>query len=299
MKRIAYITAAILVVALVIVLCLHRRWTPQEHGDGTKLRIVSIAPSATEMLFALGVDDCVVGVTNRCDYPPKAKEIESIGGFGSPSVEKLLALSPDLVIATGLERSNATEALQRAGIRFLWVKTGNFSELFESLQTIGKEAGQTQRGEEVVATMKAELEAIAQTHRDIPADQRPRVFVEIWNDPVTTAGKGSFVDEIITRAGGVNVAGELDAPYPTVNPEKVIEWNPDVIVMGYMNEQVPKEALAGRIGWGSIEAVRTGNIINDILADHLLRPGPRLIQGVKALNVRLYPSLADRPNAEP
>jgi len=290
MRRVAYTTAAILVIALVIVLCLRGRWVPRKDLDEAELRIVSLAPSVTEMLFALGVEDCVVGVTDRCDYPPEAREIESVGGFGAPSMEKLLALSPDLVIGTGIQRSDVTEALRSSGIRMLWIKTHNFSEMFETLRTIGREVGKARQAEEVAAAMQAELEAVAEKHRDIPVDQRPRVFVEIWNDPVTTAGKGSFVDKLITWAGGVNVARELDSAYPTVNPEKVIQWNPDVIVLGYMNQQGPKEALANRIGWDGVEAVRSGSIINDISSDWLLRPGPRLIDGVKALNRRLYGS---------
>ena len=298
MRRVTHLSAGILAVALLVIVCLRGNWTPYRSAQETKLRIVSIAPSVTEMVFALGLGDCIVGVTDRCDYPPEAEEIESVGSFGSPCVERLLALSPDLVIATGLVRSDATEVLERSGIRFLWIKTGSFSEMFESLRRIGKETGRAQRAEEVIGAMQAELEAVASTYRDIPVDQRPRVFVEIWNDPVTTAGRGSFVDEVIAQAGGVNVANEIDAPYPTVNPEKIIEWNPDVIVLGYMNQQEPKETLERRIGWDDIKAVRSGTIINDLSPDHLLRPGPRLIEGVKALNRRLYGSHAETAPTE-
>ncbi|MFV1964758.1 MAG: ABC transporter substrate-binding protein [Pirellulaceae bacterium] len=289
-SRVVRITGAFLGLALVIVLCLRGRWTPRENAEETELRIVSVAPSVTEMLFALGVEDCVVGVTDRCDYPPAARNLESVGGFGAPNMEKLLALSPDLVIGTSLQRNDMAESLRRSGIRVLRVKTDNFSEMFETLRMIGKEVGKARRADEIVAAMQAKLQAIAEEHQEIPVDRRPRVFVELWNDPITTAGKGSFVDELISRAGGSNVAHDLGSAYPIVNPEKVVEWNPDVIVLGYMNQQRPKEVLANRIGWGEVEAVRTGNIINDISPDYLLRPGPRLIEGVKMLSQRLYNS---------
>lgn len=288
MRRIVYVTVGLLGAALVVAVLLSGTSMPRGGIEENRLHIVSLAPSATEMLFALGVDDCIVGVTDRCDYPPQARNVEQVGGFGAPNMEKLLALSPDLVIATGLERPDTTVVLRRSGIRVLWVKTGNFSELFAALLEIGQEVDRPQRAVELVAAMQADLEAIAERHRHVPVDRRPRVFVELWNDPVTTAGAGSFVDELITRAGGLNVAHELNSAYPTVNPEKVVEWDPDVIVLGYMNSTQPKEALAGRIGWSDVAAVRSGNVIGDISSDLLLRPGPRVIEGVKALSRRLY-----------
>jgi iron complex transport system substrate-binding protein len=267
---------------------LRGRWLPRERSWGTQLRIVSLSPSVTEMLFALGVEDCIVGVTDRCDFPPAAREIQRIGAFGAPNVETLLALSPDLMIGTGLERTDAALFLRRSGIRVLWIKTGNFSEMFSALLEIGREVGQSQKAEELVASMQAELHAVAARYREIPPGQRPRVFVELWHDPITTAGKGSFVDEVITRAGGINVARELESAYPTVNPENVVDWNPDVILLGYMNQEQPKAALADRIGWSDVAAVRSGRIVGDIPSDFLLRPGPRLTEGVKALSRRLY-----------
>lgn len=263
-------------------------------AGGGKLRIVSLSPSVTEMLFAVGVGDSIVGVTDHSDYPPEASRIKCIGGFGTPNMEKLLALAPDLVIGTGVERAGVTEVLSRSGTRVLWVKTGNFAELFETLVEIGRQVGRRPQAEQIVAAMEAELEAVAERFRGVPVDKRPRVFVEIWSDPITTAGKGSFVDEIITRAGGVNVAHQIDSAYPTVSPEKVVEWNPDVILLGYMNQELSKEVLAGRIGWSGLAAVRSGSVIRDISSDLLLRPGPRLVEGVEILNRRLYGDASDQ-----
>ena len=288
MRRTASILGSFMVVALVVIPLVRGRAMPRGNTESNKLRIVSLAPSVTEMLFALRVGDCIVGVTNRCDYPPEVKDIERVGGFGAPNMEKLLALSPDLVIINGMQRGDAVVALRQAGIRTLQIETGNFSELFEAFGQLGREVGKTRRADEVVAAMRAELQAIAQRHQTIPRDQRPRVFVELWNDPTTTVGKGSFIDDIITRAGGINVAGEIDTAYPKVNPEKVIQWNPDVIVLCYMSRQQPAEELGNRIGWSNIAAVRSGKIVNDVPNELFLRPGPRLIEGVKALNARLY-----------
>ena len=288
MKRVTYIIGAPLAAALVIILLQSCRRTPRETTGATQLRIVSLAPSVTEILFALDAGDCVVGVTSSCDYPPAVKQIECVGGFGSPSMEKLLSLSPDLVIATGAKHRDAQALLDSSGVKMFWVDTDGFSEMFAAFRHIGREVGKPQLADELVAGMKTELAQVAEQLRTVPDAQRLRVFVELWNDPMTTAGNGSHVDEVITMAARYNVAHEIDSAYPIVNPEKVIQWNPDVIVLGYMNREAAPAALANRIGWSDIAAVQSGEIISDIPSEIFLRSGPRLVEGVKALHQRLY-----------
>jgi iron complex transport system substrate-binding protein len=254
-----------------------------------KLRIVSLAPSVTEIVFALALGDSLVGATDHCDYPPAAKNIERVGGFGTPNVEKLLALNPDLVIAAGFEREEVADVLRQSGIRVLDVRIRNFEELFDAIRQIGKAVDRLQQAESVVARMRGELDSVTAQNDAIPRAQRPKVFVEIDSHPLTTAGGDSFLDDLIVRAGGVNVAHEISQAYSTINPEKVIEWNPDIIIVAQMGR--PGDAavqLSRRIGWADISAVKNGRIIADIHPDLLFRPGPRLIDGVKALAVRLH-----------
>lgn len=287
-KPLAYALFALVGFAVVAVPVMCGRSLPEGTTDDGRLRVVSLSPSVTEMLFALEAEGSIVGVTQYCDYPPAAKSIERVGAFGVPNMETLLALSPDLVIATGTERRAAAAPLDRAEIRTLWVRTGNVADVLGALREIGEAIGKPAKAKEVAAAMQAELDAVAEAHCDIPVQRRPRVFVEVWYDPITTAGKGSFIDDLITRAGGTNVAGEIDSPYPTVNPEMVVKWNPDVIVLGYMTQEQTQETLADRIGWGDIQAVQSGRIIGDIPSDLVLRPGPRMTEGVKALAQRIH-----------
>lgn len=252
-----------------------------------ELRIVSVSPSVTEMLFVLGMQDSIVGVSDRCDYPPEAKKIEKVGGFGVPNIEKILALKPTLLIATEKIPSDAAEVLYEFDIKLIELQMRSFDEMFESLSEIGRAIGKSEQAEEFVASMKAELDVVAGGFKDIDRDKLPRVFVEIWYNPLTTAGKTSFVNNVITASGGVNVAGNLGQSYPSVNSEKVIEWDPEIIVLCYMESGGQAVArLSGRIGWSGVRAVREGRIINDIDPDILLRPGPRLIDGVKELAER-------------
>lgn len=255
--------------------------------DG-KLRIVSLAPSVTEVLFELGSGDSLVGVTDHCDYPPEAASLRRVGGFGAPNLEMLLALNPDLVIAAGFERKELIGALQQSGIRVLDVRIRDFEELFNAIQQIGDAVDRQQQAKNVVARLRAELDAVTTQDGAASRRRRPKVFVEIAEQPLITAGGTSFLDDLIARAGGVNVAHEISREYPIISSEKVIEWNPDAILIAKMaRREGAALQVSQRIGWADIAAVREGNIVDDIPADLLFRPGPRLIEGVKALAARL------------
>jgi iron complex transport system substrate-binding protein len=146
--------------------------------------------------------------------------------------------------------------------------------------------------------MQAELRAVVEQSRKTPEGSAPRVFIELWDDPLTTAGGSSFLDDVVSRAGGVNVAHGLSQPHPRVSAEQVIEWNPDVIVVAHMARGGNAAAqMAQRIGWSDIAAVRKGRIIRDMPPDLILRPGPRLIDGVKVLAQRLYGAPAGAESA--
>ena len=193
------------------------------------------------------------------------------------------------MIAASFEREDAAEALRQSGIRVLDVRIRNFEELFDAIRQIGKAVDRLPQAEGVVAQMRAELKSVAAENDAASRQQRPKVFVEIGDHPLMTAGGSSFLDDLIARAGGVNVAHEISEAYTTINPEKVVEWNPDIIIVTRMGQ--PGDAavqLSRRIGWADISAVKNKRVIDDINSDLLFRPGPRLIDGVKALAVRLH-----------
>ena len=267
---------------------------PARRPPPGKLRVVSLAPNVTEILFALGLDDQIVGVTDQCNYPPAAQQIERVSGFGTPNVEKLLALGPDLVVACGLEKPEFSEVLRQAGIQVLNVQDSgdiaSFPGLFKAIGRIGAATGRTIEAQNVIAGMQAGLDDVAARVGRIDDAQRPRVFIEIEESPLMTAGAGSFIDDLIQKAGGRNVAHDINSAYPRIDPEEIIAWNPDVILVAHNDR--PGEAaqrVARRIGWSEVAAVRNRRVIDDIDADLLFRPGPRLVDGVKALAARLHP----------
>ncbi|KPK97490.1 MAG: hypothetical protein AMJ95_08810 [Omnitrophica WOR_2 bacterium SM23_72] len=253
-------------------------------------RYVSLSPATTEILFALGLKDKIVAVTTFCNYPEETKKISKIGTFSEPNIEIIISLKPTIVFATGLEQTPVVSRLKKFGLRVVVSDPKNIAELFESLTQIGKATGREEAAEKLKENMLRRLEAVKAKAAMISADKRLSVFIEIWHDPLMTAGPGSFVDELINLAGAKNIANDAPRAYSRFSNEVIIERNPDVIILGYMdkaNESV--QLIKNRVGWQNIAAVKNNRIIKDIDPDLILRPGPRLIEGLE----RIYQSLYD------
>jgi len=179
--------------------------------------------------------------------------------------------------------------LRSAGMQALELDIHSFEDVFRAFEKIGRATDTSRQAAAIVSKMRAGLEAAQERYRTAAGDRPLRVFVEIWDDPITTVGGLSFLNDVIAHAGGVNVAHELAEQYPKISPEKVIDWNPDAIVLCYMARDMRNSAsLAKRIGWTGISAVRHGRIISDLDNDLILKPGPRLVEGVSRLGERLY-----------
>ncbi len=259
-------------------------------GDSAEgFKIISLAPNITEMLFLLGAGDLIVARTDYCDYPAEAKKIESIGSLGIANIEKVLSLYPDLLITPNTPDKEVRNLLTGVGIELLVIQSSNVHGMLEHLVSIGKAVGKPDLAADIVARMQAELDTIAGRYAKIDKAKLPRVFIEISNDPLITVGGPSYMNDVVRCAGGVNVANEISEPYPCINPEKVIEWNPDVIIPCYMGDKsnVVRQ-MTRRIGWGDITAIKTGRIIDDFPNDLIMRGGPRLIDGIELLSQHLH-----------
>jgi iron complex transport system substrate-binding protein len=252
-------------------------------------KIISLAPNITEMLFALGVEDCIVGRSDHCDYPPEAKAIESVGSLGIANIEKVLSLKPDLLITPNTPDKGVRKLFAQADIELLVIQSSNVHGMLQHLLSIGKAVGKPDIAASVVNKMQARLNTIAARYEKIDKDKLPRVFIEISNDPMITVGGTSFISDVVRCAGGVNVASQINDPYPCINPEKIIEWNPDIILPCYMGDKANvARQMARRIGWDNIAAIKTGRIIVDFPNDLIMRGGPRLIDGIETLSQHLH-----------
>ncbi|MDD5072984.1 MAG: cobalamin-binding protein [Candidatus Omnitrophica bacterium] len=259
------------------------------HAAAGQVRIISIAPATTEIACALGLEDDLVAVSTYCDYPPEVKSKEKIGSFSEPNIEKILILKPDIILATGLEQAQAVGKLKTLGLRVMVSDPKNFRELYDSILAIGKACGKDTEAVSLMNKMKKTVSAVSAKVAPVEPDKRPKVYFEIWHDPIMTAGKGSFIDEMITVAGGVNITYDAPRPFSQFSPELIVKRDPDVIILGYMVKgEGAAESLSKRFGWDKITAVRKGRVYDDIEPDILFRPGPRLADAVVRLNERFY-----------
>jgi len=251
-------------------------------------RYVSIAPSTTEILFALGLGDEVFGVSSYCNYPPEAKDKANIGDFSHPNIEKIFSLRPDYIFCTGLEQAPVVEALRRLKFNVYVSYPKTVEELFKSIKDIGLITHKDKEADALINSMKGDIERIKEKVKLVPQEKRVKVFVEIWHEPLMTAGAGSIIDELIIFAGGINLAHDVPRPYCYFSAEKVISLNPGCIIMTYMDKETPLKLVESRFGWNNIDAVKNKRVFNDINPDLLLRPGPRITGGLKELYKRLY-----------
>jgi iron complex transport system substrate-binding protein len=256
-------------------------------------RVVSLAPSNTEILFAIGAGSQVVGRDEFSDYPAEAASIESVGGsFGEYSVEAVVALEPDLVLAAEINTPELVKQLEDLGLTVYYLKNPvTLEEMYTNLEIVGQLTGQDVADQ--VDSLKARVAAVDE--KIAPISARPTVFYEIDASDASkpyTYGPGTFGDLLITRAGGANLvtlAGIAD-PYPQVSLEQIVATDPTLIVLGDSMWGVTPESVVARPGWESIDAVENGNIFP--FDDNLVsRPGPRLVDGLEQLAKLLHPDL--------
>lgn len=249
-------------------------------------RLISLAPSVTEMLFALGLGDRVVGVTSYCDYPDQARAKEKVGDVLAPSLERVLALRPDLVVvstATQLERF--ARRLEALGIPLYVVDVRRVEDVLGSLRHLGEITGHQAEAERLVRTLRARLERVREKVARRP---RPRVLLVIQRHPLIVPGRGAFLTDLIQQAGGESITADAEHPWAPYSLETVLVRAPEVIILPGRARFT--ERLAD-MRWPELQqtpALRQGRVYA-IHGDVLLRPGPRLFEGLEELARVLHP----------
>lgn len=251
--------------------------------------IVSLIPSHTEIAYALGLGEKIVGVSDFDNYPEDVKTKTKIGGMEF-NVEKILSLKPDLVLAHASSAHNSRDGLQQlkdAGITVLVVNDAkSFADVYASIELIGKATGTVDKAKQVIEGMKEKLSQIEEKAKQIPANKRANVWVEVSPPPqLYTAGKGTFMDEMLQVISAKNVAGDLEG-WPMVTEEKAVAYKPDVIITTYGGA---KQVLE-RAAWKDVPAVKNKRVY-DVNTDLVSRPGPRLAEGVEELAKAIYPEV--------
>jgi iron complex transport system substrate-binding protein len=258
-------------------------------------KIVSLAPSNTEILFTLGAESQLIGRDDFSDFPEQAKKLPSVGGLQSYNLEELSKLQPDLVLAAGINTPEQVKSIEDLKLTVFYVPNPkSFEDLYNNLETVGKMTGREQEAKAVIENMQKDVEKVQSAVKDISA--RPKVFYELdATEPAKpwTAGPGTFVNLLIKMAGGENVGEKLAGEWAQISQEELIVQNPDLVLLGDAQFGVTVDQVVSRPGWKDIKAVQENRVMP--FDDNIVsRPGPRLSQGLVELAKVIHPELADR-----
>jgi iron complex transport system substrate-binding protein len=250
--------------------------------------IVSLAPSVTEILFALGVGDRVVGVSTYCDYPERAKQIDQVGNFLQPNVELILRKQPDLVIAVPSPANRVpVESLNDLGLRVLVVDPDGIAEIYAAIGSIAAAVGEVSEGERLVRDIRARVDRVTGRLAGAP---RRRVLMLVGRSPLIAAGSGTYQNELIVLARGTNVAADAGSAWPNLSLELIIAAAPEVIIDAGMGSE-EEDTQSGRAYWqkfSTIPAVRAGRLFGYGVYE-LLRPGPRIAETLEMVARFIHP----------
>ncbi len=250
-------------------------------------RIVSLAPNVTEILFSLGLDREIVGVSIHCNFPEEAKKRAKVGSYISLDYERIVSLNPDLIIATGAGNTREmVERLEHLGFPTYVIFPKNVEEILRSIHHLGQITSREREALRIIEEMTRRRAAVVEQTRGLP---RPRVFLQIGEAPIVTVGPNSFGDDLIRLAGGDNIAGNEKGMYPRLGMEEILKRAPEVIVVSSMNPKGNyQKSLREWARWKALPAVKTGRIylIDSDLVD---RPSPRIIEGLEEMARLLHP----------
>ncbi|WP_211748894.1 ABC transporter substrate-binding protein [Paenibacillus sp. Marseille-Q4541] len=253
-------------------------------------KIVSVSPAETESLYAIGLDEQIVGVSDYDDYPEQVKDKPKMGSLYEPNAEAIIAAEPDIVF-TGISMDEAAvQKLRDLGIVIFKTDPKTVEDVMKNIEIYGQITDHQEAAQQVIEKMKADMKEVQDKVASIADDQKKQVYVEF--SPGWTVGKGEFMDEIITLAGGVNVAGDTEG-WNEISEEKIIDANPDVILYAsdvVDNDKTLDQIIKARDGWNEITAIKNDKVIS-INANLLSRPGPRVTEGLKEVAKAIYPDL--------
>ena len=262
------------------------------HFDNPPERIISVSPSATEILGVIDADSLLVGVSIYSYYPPSVKGLPKVGSYVKPNIEQIISLNPDLVIMSfeGAPRSDV-DKLRRLNINVAVLRSEEFSDIIKNITWLGKVLQHQKEAEEAAGNLERRYEEIRSLVKEIP---KPGAFYSIALNPIISVGAKSFINSLIHDAGGINITGDIDQAYPKLTIESVIARSPDILVFssGMGNELNMEGQISFWQRWKNIPAVRNHRFI-EIDHDIINRPGPRVVQALALLAQQFHPEKAE------
>ena len=255
-------------------------------------KIISLAPSNTEILFAIDAGSQVIGRDDFSNYPAEVEEIPSVGGATGYNLEKIAELQPDLVLAAEINSPEEVNAIEDLGITVFYLSNPvELDGLYENLRIVARLTGHGESTQALITSLQNRVSAVTEKISEV--ENRPVIFYELDGTDSTkpwTSGPGTFITLLIEKAGGTSIGAELDLPWAQISQEQLVVKNPDIILLGDAQWGTTPEMVASRAGWDGIKAVQNGKIIpfND---DLVSRPGPRLVEGLEELAKAIHPEL--------
>ena len=241
-------------------------------------RIISLSPSSTELLFYLGLSQRVIGVSSDCNYPPQALKKCHIGDINI-SLEKLIELQPDLIVAEKGLWDDLAYQCEPLGLPMIFLNSTNIEGIYSSILLLGEATGEVEVSCQLVNSLEKEILFLQQKISDSSLKSPPKVFVEIWNEPLMTVGNKSFINDIISLSGGQNIAGDINRDIIPISNEWVLERDPELIIVTTPGH---KETVLSRPAWQDIYAIKNYNVY-EVDPDIFVRPTPRVIIAMRQL----------------
>jgi iron complex transport system substrate-binding protein len=250
-------------------------------------RIVSLAPSNTELLFSLGAQERLIGVSTTCNYPPPAGKLEKVGSFTSINFERLARMKPDTALFVTGQGALASR-LKDKQVQIVILPNDNLSKIAGNLRTLGELTGRTAQANTLAQSCERSLSELSKLISSVK--HRPRVFYCIWTEPLLTVGNNSFINGIITSTGGKNTTDNLDAAYPRYSMERLLLTQPEVVILP---SNAQKRLALSKPPWCSLQAIRNKHfyILPETVEDRLSRPTLGIFEGLYWLSLRLHPEL--------
>ena len=293
---------ALLSIALVLTACSPGEQTPPQYFfddlgrlvaiNGTPQRITSLAPSITEILFALGLGDSVVAVTDQCDYPPEALEKEKVGGYATPDIEKIVALNSDLVLVAYGTPMDVINNMVGLGLTVFGIKSTDLDDVLNDIRRIGEITDKEMEAQALTSEMASEIKAVTDVTSEL--ENRPRVFYIIWGgegSALWTVGSGTFIHELIEKGGGVNICQNITG-YAEISIEYVLARDPEIIITS---------SWPGIYEWAmnstelEVTAARQSGSVYTCDDNLVQRPGPRLVEGLEWFAHFIHPEIFEEP----
>lgn len=251
--------------------------------DRAPERIISLAPSNTELLFALGAGERLVGVTRYCNYPPAAERVARVGDVNL-NFEEIVGLRPDLIIAVGSMQGDSIDRLEKLGCKVIVLEARRVADVPRHLRLLGRAMGLAAQAETQARSFENRIAVV--TARVKRSSAQPRVFVEIWNQPLISVGPGTYLNELIEMAGGASISSDCSTQWPHFSEEMVIQRNPEVVILTCFN----RAEVMKRESWKGLSAMKTGRVY-EVNPDIYVRPTPRLADGLEQLARWLHPEI--------